>query len=336
MRIGNNPEKEKSKISKTCLHRIIVPVYIPNLDIGYFKDGLEILKICLKSLFSTTNNSVRISVFNNGSCEQVEEFLLNLYNQEDRFDQILNSKVNIGKVNAINAVVKSTESLLYTISDADVMFLQGWQQNVEEVFNNFPEAGMVSPVPSSKAFSYYTASTLFYGLFKGKLSFEKVRNPNALCMFEQSIGSSLYKPCHLRNYLVVNNNSGKKAVMGCGHFVATLRKEVFYSSPNKPSDTKISGGSEATYIDIPNDVGGFLRLATLENYAYHLGNVLEPWMNDFNDEEVKKSNEFLSNIYVKSRRLNNFERRLSKFFSRFFFGKFSFLFKKIYNIPKEY
>lgn len=336
MRVGNNPAKNGSKLEEVGFHRVIIPVYIPNLDEGYFKDGLEILKFCLESLLSSTNDSLRLSVFNNGSCESVGNYLKALFSLEERFDQLLHSKVNVGKVNAINAVVKSTKSVLYTISDADVMFLQGWQQNVEEIFYHFPEAGMVSPVPSSKAFSNHTSSTLYYSLFKGKLSFEKVRDPEALRMFEHSIGTSLYKDCHYDKYFVVSNRSGKKAVLGCGHFVATLKKEVFHYSPNKPSEIKISGGSEAAYIDIPNDEGGFLRLATLGNFAYHLGNVVEPWMKEKHTQNMGKSVKYASENLVRANRISSIGKMIAKILSKLFFGSASFLLKKIYRIPSEY
>ncbi len=42
------------------------------------------------------------------------------------------------------------------------------------------------------------------------------------------------------------------------------------------------------YIDLPNQELGFLRLATKNNYAYHLGNVKEAWMDD-EFSKIKKS-----------------------------------------------
>ena len=38
------------------------------------------------------------------------------------------------------------------------------------------------------------------------------------------------------------------------------------------------GGTDELWYDRPPDVGGFWRLATPRAYAYHLGNVPEPWM----------------------------------------------------------
>ena len=71
--------------------------------------------------------------------------------------------------------MKSNLEPLITISDADVMFLPNWQNNVEGIFKDFPESGMVSPVPSSLGYkSEFVNSTLYYGIFKGKIQFEEV------------------------------------------------------------------------------------------------------------------------------------------------------------------
>ena len=158
-----------------CNHRIIIPIYIPNLEEEYFKDGLKILKICIESLLLTIHNKTKISLINNNCCKEVSEFLELTYNLNENVDQLLNSKLNLGKVNALYSSIKSNLEPLITISDADVMFLPNWQSEVENIINTMPQAGMVSPVPSSKAYSSrYLYSSLFYGLFKAKLKFSDV------------------------------------------------------------------------------------------------------------------------------------------------------------------
>jgi len=147
---------------------------------------------------------------------------------------------------------------------------------------------MVSPVPSSKVFKMFTANNWYYGFFKGKLAFEKVEDPDAMHKFDLSLGNKelMYKPIHLEKYLVLKNKKGA-AVMGCGHFVATLKREVFDKGSNAPAFIKIVGGVERKFIDTPNEELGLLRLATKGNYAYHMGNSTEPWMFDEFNSLVK-------------------------------------------------
>lgn len=290
MRIGENPSKSDNKIKIYTLHRVILSVYIPNLETEYFLHSQEIFKLCLESLLFTVNRQTRISIIINGCCKEVEELINNYKENHYLIDQVFYTRQNLGKINAIYSVVKSNLEPLITISDADVFFLKDWQKETVKVFNHFPSAGMVSPVPSSKGYLNSTRSTLFYSLFKGKIRFKDVLDPEGMDNFQKSIGSEIYDLIHLKKYLIVANKENE-AVIGCGHFVATFRKEVFENSPSRVCEFRVQGGSEEAYLDDPNDYSGFLRLATLGNFAYHMGNTPAAWMterlNELKSLEIK-------------------------------------------------
>lgn len=335
MRVGRNPEKSNIKINTDTIHRIIIPVYLPNLTDPYFKDGLKILKLCITSLLKTIHYKSRISIINNGCCEAVVNYLQSIYNNEPYVDELFNSKQNLGKINAIYSVVKSCLEPIITVTDADVMFLNGWQNATESILDNFPEAGMVSPVPASIAYeSGFNNSTIYYALFKGKLEFSKVLNPEGMLNFQRSIDRIMYNKHHLENYLTVNNGKSK-AVLGCGHFVATYRAEVFENAPANVCKDKIGGRSLNDYIDLPNDNSGFLRLATLDNYAYHLGNVIEDWMFDVDKSEIKRSNLKPLAILSKVKPLKRHQYFIGKVLHRLCFIKFRTHFFKFKGLSKE-
>lgn len=282
MRIGTNPEKNSKNLAVENYHRIIVPVYIPHFE-GYFKEAFEVFKLCIESLLLTIHEKSRITIYNNNCHEEVKKYIDEKYLNSEFIDQVFHSKENLGKINAILAASKGNLEPLITITDADVLFKHNWQKAVEAVFCGFSEAGMVSPVPSSKAFSIYTANNWTYSLFKGQLFFDDVLEPDALIKFDQSLGNQkkLYNPIHLKKYLVLKNKKNKtEAVMGCGHFVATLRREVFDKGTSDPAFVKIQNGVEGKFIDIPNQELGYLRLATKNNFAFHMGNTIESWMLD--------------------------------------------------------
>ncbi|OAB75741.1 glycosyltransferase family A protein [Cochleicola gelatinilyticus] len=280
MRIGKNPAKEHTTSTAQSYHRVVVPVYIPNLEEAYFKEGLLILRYCLESLLKTVHHKTRISIFNNASCEEVSDYLKELFATHTAIDQLVHSKTNIGKINAIHACVRGQSEALITITDADVLFLNNWQQGVEKVFHDFPQAGMVSPVPVSNIYKHKAASSTFgYGFSKGMVSFENVPDPDALVKFQESVGANLFEGSRLKKFLCLKNKNGA-AVLSCGHFVATLRSEVFQHAPKASAKDLISKKTDFEYIDKPNNELGYLRLATLQNYAYHLGNASEPWMHD--------------------------------------------------------
>jgi len=337
MRIGSNPAKKETKIKINSYHRIIVPIYIPNLTDEYFKKGLEVLKICLESLLLTVHQKTRVSIICNGCCKEVEEYIESLYDDDNLIDQFLKSNVNLGKLNALLSAIKSNLEPLITVTDADVMFLPNWQKEVEKIFELMPETGMVSPVPSSKAYSSgFLNSSIYYGLFKGKIKFSEVEDAEGMTNFQKSIGRKvMYNENHLKKYLTIENDK-IKAVLGCGHFVATVRAEVFQKSPTEVSHHKIGAGSESRYIDRPNDEAGFLRLATLGNYAYHLGNDVEDWMKlKLNEIKNTKNENYYTNI-SEPKRLSKFGFLIGKIFYLVLFKKFKKSYFSFKGMKAEY
>lgn len=314
MRIGFNPAKENKEIRIENYHRVIVPVYIPNFE-GYFANLFEVFKLCIDSLLLTSHHKTRITIYNNNCHPDVKAYIDQKYHENVLIDQVFHSKENLGKINAILAAAKGNLEPLITITDADVLFKNGWQEAVEKTFVNFPEAGMVSPVPSSKALTLFTSNNWYYGLFKGKLAFEKVEDPEEMHKFDLSLGNKelMYKPIHLEKYLVITNKKNNaKAVMGCGHFVATLKREVFDKGSNCPAFIKIVGGVENKFIDQPNEDLGFLRLATKENFAFHMGNSIEDWMEDNLNKLVKNFNNGIDYTEIKDSKIKGFKRYIGK------------------------
>lgn len=333
MRIGLSKAKQNSELHIDSYHRVVVPVYIPNLEEDYFKGGLEILKLCLESLLNTIHEKTRVSIINNGCCPEVIAYLEQLYHTNNEVDQLYNSQLNLGKINAIYGILKSSLEPLITITDADVMFLPQWQSETENVFHQFPKAGMVAPVPSSIAYeNEITSTTVGYGIWNRKMKFHDVVNPRGLQLFQESIGRVIYHKEHLDQYPILNDKNAK-AVIGCGHFVATLKRSSFDTAPVRPSNHKIIGGSERTYIDKPNNDGGYLRLATMDNYAYHLGNVPEEWMYDELPKKKEKVPMFsLEDLHLEEKGLSSFYKAIGWFFLKIFRKKKSlrvFYFKRI-------
>lgn len=335
MRNGENPSKANTRIEISSTHRVILSVYIPDLVSDYFKDAKTIFSYCIESLLKTVHSKTRVSIIINGSCEEVAQLIYAYQKSNSLIDQVYFTRENLGKINAIYSIVKSNLEPLITISDSDVMFLPGWQQEVEQVFVDFPEAGMVSPVPSSKGFLFSTASTLYYGLFKGKIKFQQVRDPEGLINFQKSVGSNLYQKIHLERYLVVSNGAAE-AVVGCGHFVATFRKQVFEAGPTKVCEFRVQGNSEEDYLDDPNDFSGFLRLATLGNFAYHLGNSPQPWMEE-KLQDILNSSLATSPLNIPEPvSFSKNQYRLGKFLSRLLFHKFRSQFFSYLGVKEPY
>lgn len=319
MRIGNNPSKDQLLEENYFTHQVIIPVFIPNFD-NYYKDSLTVLEICLDSLIRTSHSRTLITVVNNGSCEKIVDYLNGLFSQK-KIHEIYHTQ-NIGKLNAILKGLVGTNIELVTISDADVLFLDNWQTETLNVFNNFPKAGVVGIVPQFRTFEYMCGNLILQNIFSKKIKFSPVKNGEALKKFYHSIGwDEDYNKDYLKFTLTIENNS-QTAVVGSGHFVATYKKEIF-----KEITTYLAyklGGDSERYLDEVLLKFGLWRLTTNDNFAYHMGNVYEEWM-----AETQNS---LKNETVDVVTLTN--KSASKMESRFLFFIKNVLFIKFFNKRK--
>ena len=276
MRKGTNPAKlEDNKVENDCFHQIIVPVYLPELT-GYYEQGLDILKLCLDSIYLTVHDKTFISVVNNGSCEAVKTYLDDCLKAK-KIQEVIHTSA-IGKINAIAKGLSGHDFDLVTITDADVLFVNGWQRAVYDIYETFPRAGMVGTTPNSKMLKYLTENIHFDNFFNKQLKFRPVANPDDMLRFAESIGNkSLFKNVSLNKILSIEKDN-VIAALGTGHFSATYKKECFEGLKIFIRTGKKMGGDVMKNIlDMPILDIGLWRLATYNNYTFHLGNQLDDW-----------------------------------------------------------
>lgn len=276
MRIGSNPSNHKVIEDKKSLHRVIIPVYIPH-EYDYFKDAFQIFEYCISSILKTSSTSLKISIVSNGCSNEVNDKLVILYKKYS-IDELIIEKEGIGKINSVLKVLRTAEERFITITDADVLFVNGWEENVLKVFEEFPRAGAVCPTPVFRKHFQLTSNIWFNYFFSKKLKFSKVKNPDAMTKFANSIGWPWLDEKYKDVYATLESKNGTIATVGCSHFVATYKREVFTEIPLGNTKFKIRGNSEYLYTDLPVIKKGGYRLSTEDNYAFHMGNVLEDWI----------------------------------------------------------
>jgi hypothetical protein len=277
LRVNYNPNKKALNSNTDFKHHVVIPVYIPHFD-GYFKDSFRILKLCLGSLLKTINNQTYVTIVNNGSCNEIIEYLNQKY-ENNEIHEIIHTS-NIGKLNAIVKGVIGHNFEFVTIADADVLFLNDWQSSTYKVFNNFSKAGVVGIVPQFKLYSDLCYNILFDFFFSSKLAFTKVKNPEAMKNFYKSIGwDDSYNKDYLRYNLTLRGRGDVRAVVGSGHFIATYHKDVVKRFNLEYSNFKM-GKELRKKFDWAALKAGRYRFTTEDSYAFHMGNVYEPYMNE--------------------------------------------------------
>lgn len=274
MRVGFNPQKDKLFEKNFFFHQIVIPVYIPHHN-DYFKDSFQILKYCLESLFKTSHCRTYVTIVNNGSCDEVTEYLNELFN-ERKIHELINT-TNIGYINAMLKGISGQDFLFFTTADADVLFLNNWQEKSYELFQAFPKTGAVSPSPNSRVLRYFTSNILFEKGFLNRVRFTENKDPEAMKAFAKSVGNeNLFNSINLQKCLTVSN-SNTRALIGAGHFIVTYRSSIF-DRLEKRFTKYILGGDSDFIFDKPVIKNGYWRLSTEENFAFHMGNVKEEWM----------------------------------------------------------
>ena len=277
MRKGYNPFKDNRIKNLPYTHQVVIPVFIPHQQ-DYFKDTFDIFKLCLKSLFETCHSKTWISVVDNGSCKEVHHFLEILLS-EKKIHELITTE-NVGKLNAIVKGVAGHNFPLVTIADADILFLEDWQIETTKIFNSIPKAGIVGLIPQFVTYQDKSENVLLDYLWSNNLQFIEVINPKALAAFYKSIGwKPDYHPSRLKYTLALRAENGLIANVGSGHAVATYRRELFDYSVPFYNDFHMGGGSEQI-LDSLAIKNGYYRLTTYNNFAYHMGNIYETWMDE--------------------------------------------------------
>ncbi|MBE8727780.1 glycosyltransferase family A protein [Flavobacterium hungaricum] len=294
MRKGTNLSKDVLLPEINSNHRVIIPLFIPEEE-GYYKDAFTIFSYCLTSVQKTSFSNIKISVVSNGSSDSVNTKLIDLQKQ-NLIDELIVVKENIGKINSILKALRTAQERLITITDADVLFDNNWEEEVLKVFKAFPKAGAVSPVPVFRNHFKLTSNIWFDYFFSSKLKFRPVKDPEGMTLFANSIGWPWLDEKYKDVIATLKNKNGVIAVLGSSHFVCTYKREIFAKTPKKNSLYKLGGDSEYLYTDLPVINSGGYRLSTYGNFAYHLGNVAEKWMlekyNKLKEEDKKQTQEF--------------------------------------------
>jgi glycosyltransferase involved in cell wall biosynthesis len=144
-RKGVNPAKFISSTAKPERVTVAVLNYIPHLS-GFYAEMLEVLKVCLSSLRENTDLPFDLMVFDNGSCPEARQFLVDGYDQGQIQYLVLSDK-NLGKGGAWNFIFNAAMGEILAYSDNDVYFYPGWLSKSIQLLESFPKVGMVTSRP---------------------------------------------------------------------------------------------------------------------------------------------------------------------------------------------
>lgn len=147
-RTGKHPLKRAAQSYEHHHRQITVTtvIHIPMLA-GYWAESLDVLRLFFESLYASTALPFDLMVFDNNSCEQVQDYLLDL-RRRNKIQYLILSEYNLKKLGAMDHLFSSAPGEYVAFADSDVYFLPGWLEASIEVMKTFPEAGQVSAIPT--------------------------------------------------------------------------------------------------------------------------------------------------------------------------------------------
>ncbi|MCF6132676.1 glycosyltransferase [Flavobacterium wongokense] len=303
MREGNNPEKNKEEKNILKPHRVLVVFYIPDSDEDFYREMDSVLDKCLQTLTQTINTeTTNITLINNNSSARINAVI-------DKYIHLIDKHViyneNKGKVYAVLNEVRGVFEPFVTITDADILFYNGWEKAVFETFKQFPLAGVVSPMPLPYLTFYFNHNIFGFNTLKGKIKYGKYVADEDIDLYLQ--GTNLPNlverktQYNWREKQLVLQNKDYTAVVGAYHVVSTYRTEQFRNCYSFP-DLKFKNSYEEYFIDSLAEANGLMRLSTLKTHAYHIGNKIDSVVQHHDyapKEKIEKS--FFDGIVMKNK-----------------------------------
>ncbi len=166
MRKGQNPAKFVKDVARPERVTVALLNYIPFLS-GFYAETLNVLKVSLESMRKDAGLPFDLMVFDNGSCTEVREYLVN-EKEEGRIQYLILSEKNMGKGGAWNVMLTGAPGEIIAYTDADVLFSPTWLSRSVELLETFPNVGMVTARPFRTPPEFYE-STLKWAKENAKL-----------------------------------------------------------------------------------------------------------------------------------------------------------------------
>jgi glycosyltransferase involved in cell wall biosynthesis len=154
MRIGQNPAKFVNQVTRPERITVAILNYIPFLS-GFYAEMLDVLRTCLDSVRQEAGLPFDLLVFDNGSCAEVQDYLLE-EQRAGRIQYLLLSEKNLGKGGAWNFILSGAPGEIIAYADNDILFYPGWLSESVRLLETFPRVGMVTSRPFITRREYLT------------------------------------------------------------------------------------------------------------------------------------------------------------------------------------
>jgi glycosyltransferase involved in cell wall biosynthesis len=273
MRQGQNPAKYVKEVTHPKSITVAVLTYIPFLS-GFYAEALEVLKICLESIWSgTTEIAYDLMVFDNGSCSETIEYLVKA-KEEGRIQYLILSEKNLGKGGAWNIMFPAAPGKIIAYADSDVLFYPGWLSQSVKILDTYPNVGMVTSRPFRTREQLFTKTLDWAKNEPGAQIQEGQLLPwKNFLEFNLSLGGEeteiRKKFNETRDYRI--SFQGLTTQIGASHWQFVAYKNILMNFLPFEMDRPMG---QVLRLDEAVNNAGLLRLMTAEPYAMNMSNAV--------------------------------------------------------------
>jgi cellulose synthase/poly-beta-1,6-N-acetylglucosamine synthase-like glycosyltransferase len=272
MRVGQNPAKYVKEVAKPERITVAVLNYIPFLS-GFYAEMLDVLKTCLNSIRESTDTPFDLLVFDNASCDEVRQYLLDEH-EAGRIQHLFLSEKNLGKGGAWNIIFGGAPGEIIVYTDNDCLFYKGWLERSLEILETYPNVGMVTARPYRTNADLYSCTTAWaeqaqdVKLDRGHfIPWEVFRE------FDLSLGQTEeeIRSHYDRTEDALLTFNGVQAIVGASHWQFMARKEALQKFLPFSMDRPMG---QVRQLDQRMNEAGYLRLMPTEPFAMNMSNTL--------------------------------------------------------------